>query len=98
MLDSFVCNIRVRQGENLLPLLFACYVNDIEQKLLEKQCNYIDFGDDLAHSYLKLLVLMYADNTITMSDSEQGMKQALIPLDSYCNDWKFKVDSSKTKK
>ena len=30
--ENFVCNMELRQGENLSPLLFAFYVNDIESK------------------------------------------------------------------
>ena len=38
---------------------------------------------------------MYADNTVIVSDSEQGMKQALIALDSYCNDCRLEVNCSR---
>ena len=31
--DSFPCNIGVRQGENLSPLLLAIYLNDFELSL-----------------------------------------------------------------
>ena len=95
--ENFVCNMGVRQGENLSPLLFAFYVNDIESKLLEYNCNALDFGNDLINSYLKLLVLMYADDTIILSDSEGGMRQALIALNTYCNEWKLKLNCNKSK-
>lgn len=95
--QNFVCNMGVRQGENLSPLLFAFYVNDIESKLLEYNCNFLDFGYDLINSYLKLLVLMYADDTIILCDSERGMRQALIALNTYCNEWKLKLNCNKSK-
>ncbi len=86
--ENFVCNMGVRQGENLSPLLFAFYVNDMESKLLEYNCNFLDFGYYFINSYLKLLVLMYADDTIILCESERGMRQALIALNTYCNEWK----------
>ena len=31
---------------------------------------------------------MYADDTIILCDSEGGMRQALIALNTFCNEWK----------
>ncbi len=84
--DSFISNMGVRQAENLSPLLFAFYINDIEKKLLECNCSFLDFGHDLINSYLKLLVLMYADDPVVLCDSEEEMKQGLVALCTYCNE------------
>ncbi len=95
--DSFISNMGVRQGENLLPQFFTFYINDIESKLLEYNCSLLNFGHDLINSHSKLLVLMYADDTVILCDSEEGMKQALVALCTYCNEWKLKLNSNKTK-
>ena len=97
MSDEFLCNVGVRQGENLSPLLFAFFVNDIEAKLIEQNCNYLDFSDDVVNMYLNLFVLMYADDTVILCDSEAGLKQALIAMYAYCRDWRLKVNCNKTK-
>lgn len=98
MSDTFLYNVGVRQGENLSPLLFAFFfVNDIEEKFLEQNCNYLNFGDELVNMYLKLLVIMYADDTAILCDTEAGMKQALLALKSYCGDWRLGVNCRKTK-
>ena len=39
--DFFVSSKGVRQGENLSPLLFALFVNDIEEYMLENNCKYV---------------------------------------------------------
>ncbi len=40
---------------------------------------------------------MYADDTVVLCDSEEGMKQALVALCTYCNEWKLKLNCNKTK-
>ncbi len=95
--DSFMSSMAVRQGKNLSPLLFAFCVNDSENKLLQYNCSFLDFGHALINSYLKLLVLMYADDTMVLCDKEEGMQQGLVALFTYCNEWKLKLNYNKTK-
>ncbi len=95
--ETFICKKGVRQGENLSPLLFAFYVNDIEKHLLENNCNYVTFKDNVLDTYLKLFVLMYADDTVILCDNENEMKKTLLALETYCNNWKLKVNCDKTK-
>ena len=95
--DTFECNVGVRQGENLSPLLFAIYLNDFENFLSEqfdgiKLCN----PDDI-ECFVKLFVLLYADDTIVMADSPQQLQSALNALHEYCNRWQLTVNVSKTK-
>ncbi len=87
----------VRQGENLSPLLFAFYVNDLQETLIEYNCNDLDFNDDLVNTYLRLLVIMYTDDTVILCDSEKNMKEALVSLNRYCLEWKLNVNCNKTK-
>ena len=74
----FDCNIGVRQGENLSPILFTYCLNDLEKYLTFRKVNGIDFDvliDD-AHVYFKLLVLLYTDDTVLFSDNRTDMQQA----------------------
>ena len=69
--ELFTCGIGVRHGENVSPLLFALYINDLNE-LIEKSFNglhtiskYIEEFNDTDDTvlYLKLLILLYADDT-----------------------------------
>ncbi len=72
-------------------------MNDTEEQLIEARCNYINFNDDLVNSYLKLLVLMYADDTLVLCGNEKKMKQPLLALYDYYIAWMLKFNWSKTK-
>ena len=95
--DYFIASKGVRQGENLSPLLFALFVNDLEEHLLSKECTYAQLPADTRDNYLKLLVLMYADDTILIADSAKKLKQAIHSMESYCDKWQLNVNKAKTK-
>ncbi len=82
--EVFTCNMGVRQVENLSPLLFAFYVNDLQEKAIKYNCNYLNFNDDPVNTYLRLLVIMYPDDNVILCDCEQNKKVALISLHRYC--------------
>ena len=91
----------VRQGENLSPFLFALYVNDLEDFLKkEKGCTPVDLEigfDDRISEYLKILLILYADDTVIFADSEINLQKALDGLELYCKKWRLSINCSKTK-
>ena len=91
----------VRQGENLSPVLFSLYLNDLECFLRERQCAPLNIelfeNAGELQSMLKLFVLLYADDTILMSESRHGLQKALDALSVYCQMWKLEVNVDKTK-
>ena len=65
--DYFMCKVGVRQGENLTPLLFSIYINDLENYLLRNDVNGfncpIAMTENYMFSMLKLFILLYDDDT-----------------------------------
>jgi phosphotransferase system HPr-like phosphotransfer protein len=94
--DFFPSFKGLRQGENLSPLLFALFVNDLEEFLLSNGCQQLDFEDDIVN-ILRVMVLLYADDTVILTNSKQNAQKALIHLEQYCKQWKLEVNTDKTK-
>jgi hypothetical protein len=103
--ESFLCNIGVRQGENLSPLLFSLYLNDFENFirlkydgltfLSENITEYL--SDEDTEVFLKLYTLLYADDTVILAESPSELQKALNAVDAYCNEWNMVVNTEKTK-
>ena len=102
--EFFESHVGLRQGENLSPLLFALFLNDMETFFTDQRWNTLKFIDKLytdSHDevtgMLNLFVLMYADDTVIMAENEHDMQRNLNLLNDYCNCNKLKVNISKTK-
>ena len=61
----------VFQGDYLSPSLFSIYVNDLEEYFILIKYKGIDLG------LLKLVLLLYADDIVIFSESEQGLQEGL---------------------
>ena len=86
--NTFNCNIGIRQGENLSSMLFAIFLNDLEDFLNEKDCEYLTVKDHTnMHEFLKLFILLYADDTVLLSTNIRKFRKILKEYENYCALW-----------
>jgi hypothetical protein len=99
--DFFPCLTGVRQGENLFPFLFSVFLNDLEdyfktldgvplEKLKERFYNELHMLFELF-----FFIILYADDTVLMSETKEGMQQSLNIFQLYCDLWKLDVNINK---
>ena len=89
--DEFECLLGVWQGECLSPFLFAMHLNDIENTLRTNKFEGIKMG------FTQMVILLYADDAVILSNSRDTLQQGLTILNEYCTKWKITVNTDKTK-
>ena len=87
----------MRQGENLSPILFSLFLNDLESFLLRGNNFGQHIFEDSLQCYLKLVVLLYADDRMLFAESIEELQDLLDKFLIYCSQWKLKVNHEKTK-
>jgi hypothetical protein len=86
---TFTSDVGVRQGDNLSPTLFNIFVNDIPG-VFDNTC------DPVSLASRPLNCLLYADDLVLLSESANGMQNAINKLQSYCDRWGLTVNAQKT--
>ena len=84
--------VGARQGCNLNPLLFDIFVNDIFDIFYGKKCCPVNLHNK------PISYLMYADDLIILSETEDGLAECLQKLDRYSHKWKRTIYSTKKTK
>ena len=93
--DCFESLVGVKQGEPLSPLLFILFLNDLSAEL-DIDTNTGNVNDELIDIFQKFM-LLFADDTVLISESLSELQILLNKLSSYCKKWNIFVNTDKTK-
>ena len=104
--ELFNVDIGVRQGDNLSPVLFSLFLNDMNDflnstmkglKTITDEAKNCDMSDKDIGIFIKLFVLLYADDTIIFAENAQDLQRGLSKIKEYCDKWKLKLNTNKCK-
>ena len=79
-------NCGVRQGDNLSPILFSMFLNDLEYHLINDGSDgiKIEFNNDQMYVFMEVFILLYADDTVILADNAQSFQNCLNSFHNYC--------------
>ena len=89
--NPFSCDIGVRQGCNLSPLLFILFVSDLETHLKTNGAGSISVSNS------RVSLLMFADDVVLLAETQEGLQTSLHLLNQYCLTSALSVNTEKTK-
>ena len=89
--DFFTQGRGVRQGCNLSPTLFNLYINELATILEKSTAPGLTLHDK------EINFLLYADDLVLLSPTQQGLQQNLDLLEQYCQTWALAVNVKKTR-
>ena len=79
----------LKQGGVISPLLFNLYIDDIKH-IFDESCDPIPvLNTPLSH-------LLYADDLLLISTSQQGLNNCLHKLDEFCSTWHLQLNLKKS--
>ena len=76
--EAFNCPLGLKQGEVCSPVLFSLFINELAMEIIQKGKHGIQIIPDL----LEILILMFADDMILLSDTVTGLQNQLKILHS----------------
>ena len=104
--DLFDVNLGVRQGENLSPVLFSLFLNDMSTYLLKKMPNLKTIQEQLEicnmqdkdiNVFINFFILLYADDTVIFAENAEDLQKGLSGIEEYCLKWNLKLNANKCK-
>ncbi len=81
----------VRQGCSLSPTLFNIYINQLANILERAPIQGLTLHDT------EIKCLLYADDLVLLSPTEEGLQDSLNLLEDFCQSWALTVNLQKTR-
>ena len=91
LLSQIVTKVGLKQGDNLSPILFNIFFDDVEE-IFDTSCDPVILTDELSINHL-----LYADDMAILSLSSDGLQNSLDKLKVYCDKWHLELNTTKTK-
>ena len=80
IIDDFTINRGVRQDASLSPTLFKIYINDMTELFINSKCDPLSLENSCIGS------LMFADDLLVLSESNEGLQESLNKFSLYCKE------------
>ena len=81
----------VKQGDNLSPLLFNIFINDLPTIIGNGNTHPVKLDGVDINS------MLWADDIVIVSETSEGLQRCLNNLSNYCKEWKLEINLKKTK-
>ena len=84
---------RSASGWKHVAFLFSIFLNALENYFLENHVPGVKckFADNDLITYFKFFVLLYADDTVMLSEIPDDLQRTRNAFSDYCAHWKFTV-------
>ena len=86
--DWFDISSGVRQGDSLSPTLFGLYINELAAEIKQLHVGVKLGGNEMS-------LLLYADDIVLMSESEDNLQKMINCLQEWCYKWTLMVNIEK---
>ena len=88
------------KGKICTHFCFPYFLNDLEEYFIENNIDSLEKILSICQEsllvYIKLFLILYADDTVLMSKCPEGLQKTLTAFENYCINWKLKVNTSKS--